>query len=259
MISRRLRRPAGGFRSWRWHTRKPYFGGPLLAIFAAALALAGCAAIPLNPQKSARQSSFQFDYLMKGDVDRVAEMHQQTAFKSLRLLTEKLYRRNPREWKKNAPSLEAAVSRLFDSRTNWDFPELGGKQGTDCLMLAFKEDFQGDRVEAYSVGLITMILASYNNQRKFYLFDELDPQKLYNSARNVEIAAWKLGTARTSKGEWFLLSNEASGPVRNLSFERELGKLIAGQDILAEIVADKSNRAISHAVQSLATAVFLPI
>ena len=91
------------------------------------------------------------------------------------------------------------------------------------------------------------------------MLDDLDPQGLYNAARNVEIAVWKLSTTRTSQGELFLLSNEGAGPVLNLSFEREFGKVIGGLDVLSKIVADKDNRTVVKVIQSLATAVFLPV
>jgi hypothetical protein len=104
-----------------------------------------------------------------------------------------------------------------------------------------------------------MIMASYNDKAEFYVLDELDPQKLYNSARNVEIAVWKLSGMRNGRGELFLLSNENDANHRNLSFEREFGKLIAQQDTLARIIAEKSNRTIVRAIQSVASAVFLPI
>ena len=38
--------------------------------------------------------------LAKTDIDRVVEAHRRDVFASLKLLAEKLYRRNPREWKK---------------------------------------------------------------------------------------------------------------------------------------------------------------
>ena len=56
-----------------------------------------------------------------------------------------------------------------------------------------------------------------------------------------------------------LLSNEIAGDVRNLSFEREFGKMIAYQDVMAQIAAQRTNRTIRRVVQSVATAVFLPI
>ena len=82
-----------------------------------------------------------------------------------------------------------------------------------------------------------MIFLAYNEKTQFYLTDSFDPQKLYNSARNIEIAAWKLANARDARGEPLLLSNEIAGDARNLSFEREFGKMIAYQDVMAQIAA----------------------
>lgn len=198
--------------------------------------------------------------LAKSDLNTVTEIHQQESFDHLRTLMEKLYRRNPREWKKSGQtSVESAVYRAFYSRSDWRFPELNGKRGAECLNLAFQENYQGDRVLAFTAGLATMIMASYNNQAEFFVLDEIDPQKLYNSARNIEIAVWKLSNARDSQGALFLLSNEYDGANHNLSFEREFGKLIAQQDTLARIMAEKTNRSIVRVIQSVATAVFLPI
>jgi len=70
---------------------------------------------------------------------------------------------------------------------------------------------------------------------------------------------WKLSNTRAAHGELFLLSNETGGPLRNLSFEREFGKIIGSLDVLSKIIADKENRTIVKVIQSLATAVFLPM
>lgn len=187
------------------------------------------------------------------------EIHQREALSHLRVVMEKLYKRNPQEWKKgNQPSLEASVARAFDQGT-WQFEELGCKSAADCINLTFREDFPGDRVLAFVSGLGRMIMASYDNKKEFFILDDLDPQSIYNSARNVEIAVWQLSNKRNAKGALFLLSNEASGEVHNLSFEREFGKLIADQDTLAQIISDKTNRTISRVIQTMATAIFLPI
>jgi hypothetical protein len=50
--------------------------------------------------------------------------------------------------------------------------------------------------------------------------------KLYNSARNMEVAVWKLGHDRNAAGELLLLSNELDPANRNLSFEREFGRVM---------------------------------
>jgi hypothetical protein len=93
------------------------------------------------------------------------------------------------------------------------------------------------------------------------MFDELNAQKIHNSARNLEIAAWKLANARDAGGAPLLLSNEIPPPGQpaNLSFEREFGKMIGNLDILSVLLAEKGHRIIARVVQNLATAVFLPV
>jgi hypothetical protein len=210
---------------------------------------------PLPTEREFRPSD-----LAKADIDIVAEAHSQECLASARLLMEKLYRRNPRELRKGKyPSIDAALARAFDARSGFRFAELGNARGADAIMLALKPEYAGDRVFAFGVGLASMVFLAYNGKTEFYLTDTLDPQKLYNSARNIEIAAWKLANTHSPHGEPLLLSNDAAGDVRNLSFEREFGKMIAYQDVMAQIAAQRTNRMIRRVVQSLATAVFLPI
>ena len=206
------------------------------------------------------EREFRLSDLAKADIDIAAEVHSQECLASARLLMEKLYRRNPHEWRKgNYPSMDAALARAFDTRSEFHFAELGNRRGADAIMLALKPEYAGDRVFAFGVGLAGMVFLAYNAKTEFYLPESLDPQKLYNSARNIEIAAWKLANARDVRGEPLLLSNDIAGDVRNLSFEREFGKMIAYQDVMAQIAAQRTNRMIRRVVQTLATAVFLPI
>jgi hypothetical protein len=178
------------------------------------------------------------------------------------VLAEKLYRRNPREWRKGGhASIEAALDRLLDPRTGWRLPDAGGRVGTDAILLAMREDFAGDRVAVFITGMGAMLNAAFDEKTEFFMLDDIDPQKLYNSARNLEIAAWKLANSRDAGGALLLLSNEI-GPAAqaaNLSFEREFGKMIGNLDLLASLIADKGHRTIARVAQSLATAVFLPV
>lgn len=221
--------------------------------------LTACAGSGTAPSKATR-SNFHPSQLAKTDIDRIAEAHQREIFLSLRLLAEKLYRRNPQELKKGGQaSVEAGVARIFEGWHGWKFPELQGARGTQAIHLAFREDYQGDRVLAFIAGLGNMIQGAFNDKTEFFLTDDLYPQSLHNAARNVEIAVWKLSNARDARGNLLLLSNEGAGPVPNLSFEREFGKIIVSLDVLSKIVADKNNRTIVKVIQNLATAVFLPI
>jgi hypothetical protein len=228
-----------------------------LTVIGCLLLLAACAGNTTVPRGSG--SGLQASHFAKTDIDRVAEAHQREIFVSLRVLTEKLYRRNPRELKKSGkPRVEAGIVRIFEGWHEWKFAELQGRRGVDAIHLAFREDYPGDRVLAFMAGTGSMIQTAFNDKTEFFAIDDLDAQALYNAARNVEIAVWKLSNDRTSSGELYLLSNELE-PVRNLSFEREFGKIIGSLDVLAKIIADKENRTIVKVVQGLATAVFLPI
>jgi hypothetical protein len=234
----------------------------------AALLLAACStthtyptsAAPTGKRKPPAESEFRAAELLKSDVDAAAELHLQESLASTRLLMEKLYRRNPRELKKSGfLTVEAAVERGFDSKYGFRMPELKGAHGTEAIQLALRPEYAGDRVFAFSVGLAGMVLLAYGHKTEIYLTDALDAQRLYNAARNVEIAAWKLANARDAQGQPLLLSNEAATDVQNLSFEREFGKLIAYQDVMARVTAQRTNRIIRRSTQFIATAVFLPL
>jgi hypothetical protein len=195
---------------------------------------------------------YRISDIAKSNTDLVIETHQEAALENLRVLAEKLYKHNPRELRKSGLTLNAALNRLSPPCTG-NFAELNGKHGADAIFLAFDPDYTGDRVLAYMVGLSEMIMASYNDKTAFFVLDDLDPQKLYNSARNTETAA------RDAEGRLYLISNSMDTVGNNLSFAREFGKLIAVQDILARIIADKSNRSINWFVQTAGAMVFLPL
>ena len=230
-----------------------------LILLSSIVLLSGCVSDRTVPATSGTQG-FSPAQFVKSDIDRVAEAQQREIFANLKLLTEKLYRRNPREMRKSGhANVGAAVSRIFEGRHDWQFAELRGTRDAHAIQLAFREDYSGDRVLAYVAGLASMIQAAFNDKTEFFVYDDLDAQRLYNAARNVEIAVWKLSTSRTAQGQLYLLSNETGGAVVNLSYEREFGKIIGNLDVLSKVMADKNNRTVIKVVQSLATAVFLPI
>ena len=210
------------------------------------------------PERSDRSSANQ---LAKNDFDRMADVELEENTQSLRNLMTKLYKRNPNQLAKSTPDpVEKMVDWVFEGEQqhHFQFKEIDNKQGTDAIFLAFNPDYQGDRVLPFIVGLHTMLLKAHGNKTDFYLTDNIDPQSVYNVARNIEIAAWKLSTARDANGNLYLLTNEINDKDRNLSFEREFGKMIGRTDLYAIALAEKSQRLISRVMQSLATAVFLP-
>ena len=212
----------------------------------------------LIPERGDRSSANQ---LIKNDFDRMADVELYENTQSLRRLMLKLYKRNPHELAKStSDSAEKMVDWVFDgeSQHHNQFKEIDNKQGTAAIFLAFNANYQGDRVLPFIVGLQTMLLKAHGNKVDFYLTDRINPQSIYNVARNIEIAAWKLSNSRDLSGKLYLLSNEINTTDHNLSFEREFGKMIGRTDLYAISLAEKSQRLISRVMQSIATAVFLP-
>ncbi len=199
--------------------------------------------------------------IAKSDIDNVLDVHIRQSRNLLKELMVKLYKRNPRELKKSELKLpQEHIVRLFDLEHKWDFPEFEGKHDVELIKLTFNEEYQGDRVFVFIAGLLSMIMKSYDYKSEFYMLDTVEPQKLYNCARNIEIAIWKLEHDIDSKGELFLYSNSLpEEEVINLSYERLFGKLIATQDNITTIMAGKKNRTVKTVIQRMATAVFLPI
>lgn len=199
--------------------------------------------------------------IAKSDIDNVLDVHIRKSQQLLKELMVKLYKRNPRELKKTELQLpQEHIVRLFELEHTWDFPEFEGKHDVDVIKLTFSESYHGDRVFSFIAGLMSMIMKSYDYKSEFYMFDSVDPQKLYNCARNIEIAVWKLGHNVDSKGELYLYSNSLpEEEITNLSYERLFGKLIATQDNIATIIANKKNRTVTSVIQRMTSAIFLPI
>lgn len=200
--------------------------------------------------------------LMKSDIDMVADAHIEEVEVLLKELTVKLYRRNPRELQKQpAASLESRLEQLFGTDRSLRFAEIEQLRGVKAILYALEPEYRGDRVFPLMVGLLTMLRSSYNDLPEFFLLDNLDPQKLYNSARNIEVLVWRLKTRLDADGQPLLLTNSLSteAEAENLSYERIFGKLIAHQDMMATIAATKWNRVVNKVVHSAATSVFLPV
>ena len=212
--------------------------------------LSACAVQDFRPQS-----------LAKTDIDLVADRSIQVLERQLRDLTTKLYRRNPRELGKGGQTAKARLQQLFGNSGELRFAELDHRQSVDAMLLAFDEEFAGDRVFALMAGLTDMLRRSYGYKAEYFVLDELDEQKLYNSARNIEILVWRLSQRRNARGELYLLTNEMSDDATpdNLSFERLFGKMIAVQDLMAEITADGNQRSINRVMQGAASMIFLPI
>jgi hypothetical protein len=230
----------------------------LLAALLVLLAFLPAACATRAGSNGQKETRFDPRYLAKTEIDRVIDLERSEVMVSLRRIAEKLYRRNPQEWKKSGqPDIDAALTRLFAG--NVDFPELEGRREGAAALFAFNPNYRGDRVQALMAGLLGMVYAAFEHKDDFYVLDDLNEQKLYNCARNIEIAIWKMSSTKNHSGETLLLSNELDPNKPNLSFEREFGRVIGLLDLLSKLMADRHGRLVTRLTQSLATAIFLPV
>lgn len=197
--------------------------------------------------------------LGKTDLDRLTDLEVRENTQILQALMVKLYKRNPNELKKSAmEGPEETAAAVFANQHGWRFPEINEAQGSHAIQQAFHPDFQGDRVLSLIVGLQTMLIKAHGGKTDFYITDSIDPQNIFNAARNIEIVVWQLSNKRDNNGQLTLLTNEINDHERNLSFEREFGKMIGSLDLYAILLSEKMQRHITRIVQSIPTAVLLP-
>lgn len=204
-------------------------------------------------------TDFKITDLAKTNIDDITEIHLNQTTELLKILTHKLYKRNPKELKKAAgETIDSRIAQIFTCPVKDSFDEIEKKTGSDAILLGLEPDYPGDRVFAVMFGLYTMVLKAYDSKCEFFILDALNEQHLYNCARNIEILVWRLKTRLDENGVPLILSNSTNGDVQNLSYERIFGKLISLQDTMALIVSKRSGRIIKEVVQ-FAGMTFLPI
>lgn len=223
--------------------------------------LVGCASQEIQRKSGASPArAFSVGSLAKSEVDQIAELTQREVLSGLERLAVKLYKRNPAEYRKSgAADPEQAARKLFADMGRWSEVAAGRPDWQVGFRTALDETYVEDRVGAFIGALLTMTMSAYNDRTEFFVTDSLDAQRLYNSARNIEVAAWKLANARFADGRKILVSNSMDGDVQNLSFEREIGKLIAQQDLLALVMEERTQRTVTRVLQNIATFAFIPL
>lgn len=221
------------------------------------LLLAGCSSVPTNHGK-VEGESFRGSELVQSDSNRMATIAMKENLDSLFIVMDKLYRRNPAQWRKTAESREAAIAYVriaVMERQPWH--ELQDKRDVAALSLALQPDFEGDRVAAFIYAAADMMITSHGGRTSFTLVDGLDPQHVFNAARNLEIANWILNSRRAQDGKPLLLSNQLGDDGRNLSFEREMGKIIGRLDLIASYTTERYRRAVIGYGQGLLAGPFM--
>ena len=222
-----------------------------------------CALIFLVALTGCAFKNFSLTNLAKSEIDVVADYHYIEIESLLKELTAKLYKRNPKylnsRLKSNGQTftIEGRLENIFGSPGKINMLNIS-EHGTAAIELSLDSQFQGDRVFAFMAGLTDMVRRSYGYRHDFFIYDDLKEQDLYLSARNLEIAFWRITSLRSESGDPFILTNSRDGETENLSYERLFGKMISLQDMLAQIMSGKNNRIIKTVVKKVAATAFFP-
>lgn len=239
--------------------RGPLFFRRLLPWGLCGAVLAGCASDAPTTRGEVQGAPAAKEELAQSDVNRMASLAMKENLEGLYRLMDKLYRRNPAEWRKGgATDREQALAQVraaIERREPW--APLQGRRDIAAMGLALAPEFTGDRVAAFVYATADMIITAHGGKTEFFLLDGFDAQHLYNAARNVEVAVWMLAQRRTPQGQPLLLADEIGPQGRNLSYEREFGKIIARLDLLAAVTTEKYRRAVIGYVQNLVGGTFL--
>ena len=235
--------------------------GQWLLIVLLVLGLGGCASRQDHQSIVDNRSPIKPSEFLQSHADRMATLGMRNNLNSLYRLLDKLYLRNPREWRKTGLADRQAAAQAVHRAIEESRPlaELGGRTDVAALGYALSADYQGDRVGAFIYALGSMLIAAHGGRTEFYLIDSLDAQFIHNAARNIEIAAWMLANRRDEAGNPWLLSNEISADGRNLSYAVEFGKIVARLDLLTDVLDERYRRIGVNYAQGLLFLNFLPV
>lgn len=232
--------------------------GLVLSLLCLVFFLAACAA---DQGPGPQGEPMSVDQLAQSDINRAQTLAMRENLESLERLMEKLYRRNPYQWRKAGyTDLGQAMQHGRELLHTGAVPaQLDHLQDIEVLSVAMDPHYDGDRVAAFVLGLSSMVIAAHGGKVRFYVTDTVSAQHVYNAARNVEVAAWMLANRRDADGRLLLLSNEQGEGFANLSFEREFGRIMARLDLMA-VLQDESLRRIGiNYLQGLLFFNFLPV
>jgi hypothetical protein len=194
-------------------------------------------------------------------VDRMATLAMNDNLESLYLLMNKLYLRNPAEWKKSgfvdARSAERNVRNAIEQQQ--PLAQLGNRRDLAALSYALSPEFLGDRVGAFIYAIGSMLVTAQGGRLEFFMTDQINPKFVSNAARNIEKATWLLSQRQNANGDLMLFSNEISEEGSNLSFAVEFGKIVARLDLLTQMLDERYRRIGLNYAQSLLLLNFLPV
>lgn len=199
--------------------------------------------------------------LFQTSVDRMATLSMRDNLQSLYVLMNKLYQRNPNQWRQSgyldAATAERQIRLAIEQRQ--PLAQLGERRDLAALSYALSPEFRGDRVGAFIYAIGSMLVTAHGGRTEFYMTDAIDPLFINNAARNIEKATWMLSQRQDANGVLLLFSNEISEEGSNLSFAVEFGKIVARLDLMAQMLDERYRRIGLNYAQSLLLMNFLPV
>lgn len=246
------------------HTFPPFIprlmSGPLWLVVVFMLCTTACS------QQQGRDIARQLgdgkpDEFFQTSVDRMATLGMRDNLQSLYLLMNKLYLRNPNQWRQSgypdAVSASREIRQAIENRQ--PLPALGDRRDLAALSYSLSPEFRGDRVGAFIYAIGSMLVTAHGGRTQFYISDSINPQFVSNAARNIEKATWLLSQRQDASGVLLLFSNEISEEGSNLSFAVEFGKIVARLDLLTRMLDERYRRMGVNYAQSLLLMNFLPV
>ncbi|TFF33952.1 hypothetical protein [Pseudomonas sp. RIT623] len=233
---------------------------PRLLLAATVVALSGCSQQQGSDLLTQLRNG-KPDELFQTSVDRMATLAMRDNLQSLYLLMNKLYLRNPSQWKQSGylDATTAARQIRIAIEQRQPLPQLGERRDLAALSYALSPEFRGDRVGAFIYAIGSMLVTAHGGRTEFYMTDAIDPLFINNAARNIEKATWMLSQRQDANGVLLLFSNEISEQGSNLSFAVEFGKVVARLDLLAQMLDERYRRIGLNYAQSLLLMNFLPV
>ena len=201
------------------------------------------------------------DEFFQTSVDRMATLGMRDNLQSLYLLMNKLYLRNPSQWRQSghvdAVSAAREIRQAIENKQ--PLPALGERRDLAALSYSLSAEFRGDRVGAFIYAIGSMLVTAHGGRTQFYVSDSINPRFVSNAARNIEKATWLLSQRQDANGVLLLFSNEISEEGSNLSFAVEFGKIVARLDLLTQMLDERYRRIGLNYAQSLLLMNFLPV
>lgn len=225
------------------------------------LTINGCSTRQNHQSIVSNSSPIKPSEFFQSHADRLATLGMRNNLNSLYRLMDKLYLRNPREWRKTGLADAQAAKQAVHRAIEFDqpLPKLGGRTDVAALSYALSAQYQGDRVGAFIYSLASMLITAHGGRTEYYLSDTLDVQFIHNAARNIEKASWMLAQRHDAQGQPWLFSNEISAQGHNLSYAVEFGKIVARLDLLTDVLDERYRRMGVSYAQSLLFINFLPV